>query len=207
MSRIRNVVAAASLAIAGGCTVFPTAPMFAPTQVLAPVNASTHAVRPGHVLVVVRFEDAAGAREMRGRLVDPDGGLQSAELRLAVPAGTGGVVAWEVALVPGRTRLVLDRAYSEAACGAPALGGANGEHVGTTPYSVNRHAVTGAAPVDVRDGQAYFYGVMGELAPVASPVAMNAPDVRVATALHAMRPGIVVAHVRDTPPPLHLVGR
>jgi len=206
MSRIRIVLAAAGFALVGGCAVFPSAPTFAPTQVLAPVDAATHAVRPGHVLLVVRIEDAAGAREMRGRLVDPEGQLQAAELRFAVPAGTSGVVAWNVALVPGRTRLMLDRAYSEAACGAPALGGANGEQVGATPCSVNRHALTGAAPVDVREGQAYFFGVMAALAPVESPVAMNAPDVRVATALQALRPGIVVGEVRDAPP-LRLVGR
>lgn len=199
MSKVRLVVAAVALAAAGGCAVFPAAPTFAPTQVLAPVDAGAHRVRPGHALVVVRF-DGAGTHEMRGRLADPSGSLQPSELRLAVPPGAPAVLAWEVALVPGRTRFTLDRAYSVAACATLAAGGADGEQIGRLPCSVNRHAVQAAPAVDVQAGRAYFYGTLGSVGHGDAPVALSDPPAHVAAALRALRPELVVREASEAPP-------
>jgi hypothetical protein len=199
VSKVRLVVAAVAIAAAGGCTVFPAAPTFAPTQVLAPVDVRAHRVRPGHALVVVRL-DAAGAHEMRGRLADPSGALQPSELRLAVPAVSAGVVAWEVALVPGRTRLTLDRAYSASGCETLAAGGAAGEQVGRLPCSVHRHAVQTAPAIDIEAGRAYFYGTFAGVPTEDAPIAMSDPPANVAAALRGLRPEMVVQEAPQDPP-------
>ncbi len=205
MSRFRLVLAAVAVVAAGGCTVFPAVPTFAPTQVLAPVDPASHRPRAGHALVVVRF-DAAGAHEMRGRLADPSGALQPSELRLAVPPGSPAVLAWEVALVPGRTRLVLDRAYSVGACETLAAGGAKGEQLGVLPCRVNRHAVEAAPPMQIEDGRAYFYGTLGSVPAGDAPIALHEPSARVAATVRGLRPDIVIREVPETPA-LRLVWR